>query len=1281
MLPLNQNLLDGIRRGTVKLAALIGIVIDFLSDEQSSEADWDAGEQQGTPGTDFPATTFAANLTAVATTATVVNTEEFTVGSADNPGFLIFDDGTNREIVSYTGSNGTQFTGLLRGRYGTTAQIWSIGEDVWQLVFSHGELIDFDLEIQKKNWTQPDAAGGPPAPRVGSKMIYRPIDGCCYIFGGYDGAVYLNDLWKFDLATDTWTDITPGAGNPPIRAFHAMVYNENNDQIWMAGGHVGGVAFNDVHKYSFSGANWLTSGTWNMPIGKFNALAAYYEDDGDNDFMFVTGGRSTPVVLLQTTHKFNGSGWILLAAGHFWEAGDACWMRDEGVVMGVGKNGFGGVIDGLYDINLNSWKSPPFIANPPVANWYVTLVYDDVNNEALMFGGAPDNINGTADFYSYNKQTNLWTLLDTYPREGRTQHAAAWNSGDKEMIVWGGATDSSVPTFPTFVAPKHFRYFWAIVQFLTQTMDMTVIPTEIGNWELEDVTDIINLLTAVAYSAEYSDDDIAWNPIGTVFDGDEITELHRYYRVTAAMTNLGLNQTPRVQIMDANFDDITWFSLAPNEQNKWATVAEFPPIVKSLSTLNSRIELMKFRASAGTLSFDLINTSLQAQKPITDHFPRGNTVFFKLGLFENGFPITDFVLFNKARISNWSIVKDTVSFETDDFLGDLTKKEIPEETVGGTITALIYNNIGIASHPVDIIEDILRNQIGIPDRDIDLPTFDEVRDDPDLSGWNFNRILSSPENAWNLIMEICIHIQAVLIPRENGKIAIKRLDASDPADVVWDEKTFNFKNITFKAVAESIRNFISTWWNWNGADDDFSSYSGSEVQTNATSITNWGQKVFRHKSHWLGNLSAPYEGNLRAEDISTRLLALLREGLPVIELNTNIAAYPTQVGDIVRVRSSVLNSFEEYIAWANSMRDTRPSRGITILDNCETPGNWALTFAALTPILNTTNYVEGSGSLNLAKNGTHVSMRYSQTLGVTVDGTGKNFKLTFGIRDAAMLAKLKALNCLYVRLGSGASDYYQTDLFDRADLSVGKNKMDLAIPGGFSSTVGTPDITALDYLFINFTTTNAGDLIDGPSAELWMNFWHIEGDDIDFIGSTGRYSIPFKANGLPESIDQKWFATKKQVDVARGNIKWQLTRARQLPLQQIFTSQTDLMQGSGDMIDMETTPGSVQIADNAGSFWPMGTYNLIIDMDQQPERDGVWTLTDTLPVDTFTNYEAWASEIGEFRGEEVWLGPIADTDAIEIKMRWYKVQARLTANAALDQTPTVDLIQASFADG
>ena len=175
--------------------------------------------------------------------------------------------------------------------------------------------------------------------------------------------------------------------------------------------------------------------------------------------------------------------------------------------------------------------------------------------------------------------------------------------------------------------------------------------------------------------------------------------------------------------------------------------------------------------------------------------------------------------------------------------------------------------------------------------------------------------------------------------------------------------------------------------------------------------------------------------------------------------------------------------------------------------------------------------------------------------------------------------------------------------------------------------------------------------------------------------------MPYRNNGAVESIDHKWFITRKQVQFDRGTINWELTRAREMPLARSFTTKNQFLQGFGERIDFEASPGSVVIALDGVPYFSDGIYNLIINVRQQPERDGSWTLTDTTPGDSTVVYQAWASEINEFSGEEVWLGIIEDGDPVTIKTRFYKISARLKADSGLAQTPSIDAISISFPDG
>lgn len=1106
---ISQELLDKLKVLHADISVLMGIVVSSLSDPQSSQTDWDNGIQLGTPGTDFPATTSASILTLMGTTLTVVTTADFTIGGTDD-GLLILTDGVDIEIVSYDSSNATQFLNLVRGLYGTTQQSWPSSTDIYQLVWTHGEQPTYDLGIQKKNWIQEAISGSNPTARQGARMVYREYDGCYYMFGGYDGAVALNDLQKFDPSTQTWTLISPSGGPPGIRMRHIMALVPDPlaagaDEIWVQGGDDPATnPYADLWKYSFSGNSWSTNVAWDLANARFSHMADFWPgSDTVTPRLIITGGFAP--LATKTTKAFDGTAWTNLKDAPFsWKEGDAAYLSDSDCVLVVSTDSAEGMRAAAYDPNLNSWTTS---ASPPINRRHHSLVADNTNNVAIMFGGTLDGVDGTKQMWSYSKPNNTWVELARQEREERFAHVAAWDTANEEMLLWGGMTEGIGPTFPSFPNPFKYSYFWDGAQFRTQTIDLGEVPTENGQWILEDIKDFIRGLSDVVYSFEHSDDAIAWTPVaGNVIDGQEITDLHRYYRVTVIMTNEGINTGPTVQLIDVNFDEIEWVSFA----NK--PVDQFPPVIKNISSLSTQIDPLKATAKIGTMTVDLLNNSLWTQKLITDIFPRNNTVYIKVGVYEGGdFVVEDFTLMFKGKIKDWNFNGGLVQFKIDDFIGDF-KKDIPGEDTGGVISPLQYNAGGIASHPVDIMEDIILNQLNVPDRNVDLDSFTTVRNDPSLTDWAFNRIITSPEDGYKLLQELSRHIGAVIILRETGVIALKILDSSDEPFDEWDERSVKVRKPKFNARAtDTTRNFISTWWGWNGSGDEISDFQGAEVRTNAESVTNWGVNVLRTKSKWLGNNANPYFGAQRAEDISTRMLGIGKNGIPAITLTTCLGAVAANPGDIVRIQESVVKSLLEYIRWQAKYNPQK---------------------------------------------------------------------------------------------------------------------------------------------------------------------------DLDFVDITGRYSIPYLAFGVFECVDMKFFVTKKQVNFVKGSIKWELHRAREVPLEKIFTTQDDFQQGTGSQVDFVANPGSVDLAiEGEGLYFESGTYEIVIDMTQQPEQAGEWTLTDTLPTDTSIDYEAWASETGDFLGEEMSIGTVLDADPITLKARYYKLKATLNANPEKTLTPSLDEISIAFNEG
>ena len=83
-----------------------------------------------------------------------------------------------------------------------------------------------------------------------------------YVFGGYNGNQFLNDLWEYNPATNTWSALTslPGIGRSGAASFVL------NDTVYIIGGKTAvSLAINEVWSYSIASNTWTQKN--NFPFG------------------------------------------------------------------------------------------------------------------------------------------------------------------------------------------------------------------------------------------------------------------------------------------------------------------------------------------------------------------------------------------------------------------------------------------------------------------------------------------------------------------------------------------------------------------------------------------------------------------------------------------------------------------------------------------------------------------------------------------------------------------------------------------------------------------------------------------------------------------------------------------------------------------------------------------------------------------------------------------------------------------------------------------------------
>jgi len=133
--------------------------------------------------------------------------------------------------------------------------------------FAYGDTWIYD--IANNTWTNVTPAYGPSS-RVFSGFAYYPPAGSFRLFGGAESMYYsglLDDLWEYNLTTNTWTNITLAAGPSP-RAGMAMVYDPLRDEIVLAGGAIG---TDDPYYGSNPSETWVLGKNYYRPPGEFTS--------------------------------------------------------------------------------------------------------------------------------------------------------------------------------------------------------------------------------------------------------------------------------------------------------------------------------------------------------------------------------------------------------------------------------------------------------------------------------------------------------------------------------------------------------------------------------------------------------------------------------------------------------------------------------------------------------------------------------------------------------------------------------------------------------------------------------------------------------------------------------------------------------------------------------------------------------------------------------------------------------------------------------------------------
>ncbi len=316
-------------------------------------------------------------------------------------------DTANNQMIVWGGYNGSSRL-ATGGRYDPITNSWqatSFGPSsrayhtaIWdstnnQMIIWGGESAPGDYlntggryDPMTDSWQTTSIGNNVPSARYNHTTVWDNETNQMIVWGGIDGS-RINTGGRYNPASDSWQTTDTGANVPSGRHIHTAIWDNTNNQMIIWGGDEGSGLANTGGRYNPIADSWQTMSMTNTPSGRYNQTSIW---DTANNQMIIWGGY-------------------------------------DGAITNTG---------GRYDPSADSWQTTSIGNNVPSARTSHTSIWDDVNNEMIVWGGA--DVANTNTGGRYNPSTDSWLTTSTGSNTppGRSEHTAVWSGS--QMYIWGG---------------------------------------------------------------------------------------------------------------------------------------------------------------------------------------------------------------------------------------------------------------------------------------------------------------------------------------------------------------------------------------------------------------------------------------------------------------------------------------------------------------------------------------------------------------------------------------------------------------------------------------------------------------------------------------------------------------------------------------------------------------------------------------------------------------------------------------------------------------------------
>lgn len=267
------------------------------------------------------------------------------------------------------------------------------------------------------------------------------VDGdgtAAYLFGGRDGGKAFDDLWRFDLATDTWKKLKPPGKGPSARFGHSAVWVDGVGLVVFAGQR-GADFFGDLWAYDPDTDRWkLLPARGEVPRERYGSCAIV----GPDGRLWISHGFTFAGRFDDTrAYNFNSERWASIAPDGR-RPGERClhdcFTSASGqLVLYGGQDNSNRALGDLWLMRPNrTWNRRP--APPPKARRLYAVT--EAGDHAFIFGGAGSDDAVLDDLWRVDRKTLEFTRVRVpgASPSGRSAGTLITDLARGRLLLFGG---------------------------------------------------------------------------------------------------------------------------------------------------------------------------------------------------------------------------------------------------------------------------------------------------------------------------------------------------------------------------------------------------------------------------------------------------------------------------------------------------------------------------------------------------------------------------------------------------------------------------------------------------------------------------------------------------------------------------------------------------------------------------------------------------------------------------------------------------------------------------